>query len=463
MQVSIAMRRRFQNPVQKLRFWKAALFAAFLALTISLFGFSTGPLPGHTGGFQEQTCVVCHLDFGLNQGRLQGGLFHIEGVPREYEGGKRYPITVVIGQPNQVRFGFQLATRFQDTGLKAGRLIPVDDFTQTFSMDGITYISHTEEGTRAGSLDGPVEFHFEWEAPAEPGNVLFNAAGNAADHSEDPFGDYIYTAGAFTRSSVPDVTEIPLPERPQVRRAARLSDTSLFYHIPAPVDLRKGQMELHIQHRFIQALADSSPGNAFGIDSGANISLGMSYALSDRVAAGISRTRFSKVVTLSAIYEVQTARESPWKLSLMGGVEAWDNFRRQHSPFLQVASSFDLGIFRGHVVPTAVFNSRNDELLLVRPNPINPERNFTASLGLGLDAALSRRLSLSFEYIPRLAGFGGFGEDNFVLSKGVKVRTWGHVFTVGLSNSRQFTPGFYGQKGDTDLSLGFNIYRRIPR
>lgn len=446
-------------------FGRVLLPAVLASLAIPLLlAFSGGPLPGRTGGFGDSLCTDCHIDFPANEGRKLGGVFFIDGVPRQFEPGMRYPVRVVIGQPGQKRFGFQLAARFQDSGRNAGRLIPTDDFTQVVSDGEISYINHTEEGTRAGMGEGPVEFQFEWEAPGEPGAVVFNAGGNAADYSEDPTGDYIYTAGAFSRSVDYQITRKDDREMPaEIRRARRLSETSTLYHLPAPVDLKRGDTEIHIQHRFIQALADSSAGNAFGIDSGANISLGLTHALSDRLAAGISRARFGKVVTLSGVYEVQTSREKPWRLSIVGGVEGRNNFERHYSPYLQAASSFDAGIFRTHVVPMVVFNSRNESELQFRPNPINPEDNFTVSLGLGLDAALTRRLSVAFEYVPRLAGFGGFGEDAFAISSGVRIRTWGHVFSVGLSTSRHFTPAFYGLQGDPDFSLGFNIHRRIRR
>jgi hypothetical protein len=110
-----------------------------------------------------------------------------------------------------------------------------------------------------------------------------------------------------------------------------------------------------------------------------------------------------------------------------------------------------------------IFNSR-DETLVSQPGPdaVNPDQNNTFSLGIGADVALHRRFSIVGEYIPRLAGFGGYFHRHNQLGGGVAIRTWGHVFTVLVSRSRSLTPVGYAVGADLDgVSLGFNIYRRI--
>ncbi|MBP8137654.1 MAG: hypothetical protein KAY61_05565, partial [Candidatus Eisenbacteria bacterium] len=44
---------------------------------------------------------------------------------------------------------------------------------------------------------GPVTWSFDWTAPSSPaGSVTFYAAGNAANGSEEPSGDWIFTTSA---------------------------------------------------------------------------------------------------------------------------------------------------------------------------------------------------------------------------------------------------------------------------
>jgi len=232
-------------------------------------------------------------------------------------------------------------------------------------------------------------------------------------------------------------------------------------HLPAPVNLKKGDIETHIEHRFLQPIVDAGFGNAFGIDFGANINLGLNYALTDDVTVGVSRARLGQITVFTGTYEVHHNPESLWQMSLLGGVEGQENFHRHYSPFLQLPTSLDYKRLRTFVVPTMIFNSRDEEELEFRPGPINPDENHTFSLGLAADLLLHPRFSLAGEYVPRLAGFGGFGNERSTLSWGVKLRTRGHVFTILVTNTRDFTPAQYGVNAETtDFALGFDIYRK---
>ena len=416
-----------------------------------------------TGGFQEQSCNSCHSSFELNQGRTLGGVFHLAGVPKIYSPGMTYPVTVIIGQPSQSRWGFELSTRFSASGQQAGELVPVDATTQIKESNGVQYVAHTAEGTGAGVSDGPFEFHFNWIAPEQSaGPVMFNASGNAADGANASAGDYIYTAGAYSGAAAGKEPLVASQEKTKPKQ--RLNTSSRFAHLPAPIDLEKGNMEVHIEHRFLGSLEEGGIGNLFGVDFGANINLGMTYALTERIAVSASRARlesdtFTPVIAFNGIYELHNKESSFWKMSFVGGLEGRDNFQQQYSPFLQLPTSLDYGRLRTHVVPTMIFNSREDALAASRAG-INLEDNHTFSLGLGGDFAIHPRFSVIGEYVPRLAGFGGFRSDDPAISGGIKVRTYGHVFTILVTTSQDFTPGRYGVDSTGEFRLGFNIYRR---
>ena len=450
------------------RMWLTVAVVISFAALVSRFalGNSSGPQTRLAGGFQEGTCVRCHSAHGLNDGRLLGGVFKIDGVPRSYQPGQAYPITVTIAHPGQSRWGFELTARFAESGEQAGAWTPTDKMTQVRTESEIQYAMHTAEGSRKGERDGPVEFRTRWVAPAIPGGlVIFNATGNAADGSDSPTGDFIYTAGNFSRPSAAQPSE-PEPvevDATPVKAPVRQQEMSRIANLPSPVDLKKGSTEIMIQHRFLQSVGDAGAGDAFGIDSGANISLGVNYAFTDRLSAGVARTRFDQIVELSGTYEIRTEKESNWKLALRGGVEGKRNFHEEYSPFLQLAGSFDYRRVRLSVVPVMIFNTRSEALLKFnRPRAINPDSNHTFALGFGTDIALNRRFSLTAEYVPRLAGFGGFDERRDHVAGGFVIRTWGHVFTILVASSRDFTPAKYGINAEErDVSLGFNLYRRI--
>lgn len=436
-----------------------------------LYAFSAGPLPQLTGGFGENTCVRCHTSHDLNRGRITGGVFHILGVPKTYNEGASYPITVVIGQPGQSRWGFELSVRHIASGTQAGRLSPVDDMTQVKDAGGIQYIEHTSAGTRQHTMDGPVEFRFTWVAPDPKGGpVLFNAAGNAANGNDDPSGDYIYTAGAYSGVEGTYTTGGGTPEGDKEERPLRASTSTRLLDLPAPKALNRGAWFFTVQHRFLGPLEDARLGNAFGVDQGANINLELGYAPTSRLSVAVTRARFAlaeasfapAIISFNGAYSIHNSEKSLWKMSLVGGIEGQNNFTKQYSPYLQLTTSWDYRRLRTYLVPTMVFNSRNDTA--VRNNPdlaIHPEYNNTLSLGVGGNFALHPRYSVSAEYVPRLAGFGGFGTPHSTISMGFNVATWGHIFTVLVSRSRDFTPAHYGVNADGPWALGFNIYRQF--
>jgi hypothetical protein len=434
------------------------------SMPLWLLGKESGPDPKLTGGFSESTCVQCHNSYKLNEGRLKGGSFEIEGLPEKYEAGKSYTLKMLIAHPNQLRWGFELSARSVHSGAQAARLIPIDSSTQVKEAGGISYIMHTRSGTKEGTKDRS-SFSFTWIAPeASAGMIVFNAAGNAANGNDEPTGDYIYTAGGF---SVPvgGVTEITSKAVKDMGSTSgdRLRETPILINMPVPVDLNRGDIEIHVQHRFFQALQDSSPGTAFGIDYGANINLGVNYALTNRLSVGISRTREDQLVSLTAAHEIRTKSGSMWKMSLLGGIAGKHNFEDTYSPFIQLATALDYRTLRLNLTPTMIFNSR-DETLSPQPGPdaINPDQNNTFSLGIGADYAIHRRFSIVGEYVPQLAGFGGFFGRHSQLGGGAAIRTRNHVFTILVSRSQNFSPVRYAVNGDFDgVSLGFNIYRRI--
>ncbi len=113
---------------------------------------SAGPQLGLTGGFGENTCVQCHSSFQVNSG---GGSVSISGLPPNgYTPDTEYSLAVTVSKSGQLRWGFELAARFQDGGNQAGSLI-AGNGTQirTGGPQNVQYISHNAPGTWAGTQD----------------------------------------------------------------------------------------------------------------------------------------------------------------------------------------------------------------------------------------------------------------------------------------------------------------------
>lgn len=195
------------------RFWLVAAVLALCALVIGgALAFSSvrratassfRPPESRTNAPGEGLCTECHTG-GLN---LTGGSLEIQDVPTSYTPGQVYPITVQLQRTGQQRWGFELVPLRDSSGVSvmAGQLATPSVFTTL--QGGVVsgklriYVSHysgVEDGTFAGTANGPVSWTFDWTAPQTgAGTVTFYCAGNAANgNGGSGAGDVIYTATA---------------------------------------------------------------------------------------------------------------------------------------------------------------------------------------------------------------------------------------------------------------------------
>jgi hypothetical protein len=174
----------------------------------TIWAFSSGPPLALTGAFGEATCQLCHTGNNLN---AAGGSLTISNVPQDYVPGQTYQIQVTIARSGQQRWGFELAARAASGGQQAGTLASTSNTTQVTTFSGVQYITHTSNGTFQGSQQGI--WTFNWTAPPSPvGQVVFAAAGNAANGNFSNSGDFIYTATATTDAFVEDQITLIFPQ-----------------------------------------------------------------------------------------------------------------------------------------------------------------------------------------------------------------------------------------------------------
>lgn len=177
----------------------AGLAAALTVLGAAAPGawrHATGPPPGHTGGFGEPTCAICHEGDEVN---AFGGAVAIHGLPDAYRPGEPYVLTVVLEAPETGVAGFQLAVRYADgdqQGRPAGVLAGLDArVAVTRSAAGQPYVHHTVLGSAVAASDGS-SWLVEWTAPPEGGAVVFHVAANSGNGDNSPLMDLVYTSQA---------------------------------------------------------------------------------------------------------------------------------------------------------------------------------------------------------------------------------------------------------------------------
>jgi uncharacterized protein (TIGR03437 family) len=180
---------------------RALQWLLLAALSVALYGFSTGPPVGFSGVPSDNNplaCTQCHRSNPLNSGP---GRVRIQAEP--YMPGATQTIRVTVEDPEAVRWGFQMAAR-----LKSDDTRQAGDFGTTADVqvrckpnnrnapcgDDHQYAMHTQPGTSVGTT-GSRTFEIPWTAPAtNVGPVVFYVAANAANNSGNNVGDQIYTS-----------------------------------------------------------------------------------------------------------------------------------------------------------------------------------------------------------------------------------------------------------------------------
>ena len=162
--------------------------------------YAEGAPPGFSGGFKEESCHACHFHSEPNSGP---GRVAIEGVPARFTAGERYTLIVTLTQAGMKRAGFQVTSRFKDTGAQAGTLAPAPDDRNRIGIDvrgGVQYAGQRKPGASVTASEA-VRWTIQWTAPDAGGPVVFNVAANAADGNESADGDFVYTTTAESASS----------------------------------------------------------------------------------------------------------------------------------------------------------------------------------------------------------------------------------------------------------------------
>jgi len=183
---------------------KRVLLAVLGATPIVLMGYSTGPPPKRTGAAVDGgvNCTLCHRTYAPANSDPIGSV-RIDAS--NYVPGVKQTIHVTVSHPQAQRWGFQLSARLAGDDSKiAGNFAP-NDVARVICDDG------SARGSLAPCPAGQPEFaeHFDaprtdvgagftfsvdWTPPpTNVGDVIFYAAGNAANGDGTFNGDRIYT------------------------------------------------------------------------------------------------------------------------------------------------------------------------------------------------------------------------------------------------------------------------------
>jgi len=231
----------------------------------------------------------------------------------------------------------------------------------------------------------------------------------------------------------------------------------------------KRTLEFRISHRF--GAANGGAYNAFGLDGGASIRLGLEYSLDGRLAFGIGRTSYEKM--LDGFVKYKLLRQSvdgymPLSLTLMGGA---------YTTRLKNAKFDDYGLAgRTSYCLQAIVSRKFGERLsiLIAPTYLHynlvdslADKNDGFVLGLCSRYKFNARTAITAEYGYRiLKNFTSNAAMNYYdsFAVGVDIETGGHVFQMQFVNSFGIVENqFFMRTTDSwknwGIRLGFNVSR----
>lgn len=227
---------------------------------------------------------------------------------------------------------------------------------------------------------------------------------------------------------------------------------SRLIDLPTAFPVRSHTLEVMFTHRFQQAVQDGDSHNLWGLDSGADIGLGLAWGITPRLDIALLRSSFQEDYELSGkALAFEQAPRVPLSVAVRAGVDhlgrtgAADPTR----PFAQLVLSrrFAPG-----------FN-----LLLVPSWGRGTERLRNAfNVPVGLTVPMPGGSLLEVEVIPKNRDLAAsLTAWHLALSK----KVGGHIFQIVLGNSRAVTVDQYlggdfaGGFRTRDVRLGFNLIR----
>lgn len=232
-----------------------------------------------------------------------------------------------------------------------------------------------------------------------------------------------------------------------------------------------GAWEVKFSHRFNQSIDEGEAIHSlFGLDSGANVGLGLSYVPVRDFQVALFRSNVLDTYDLSAKYVAfQQAPAIPFTAAIRAGgdVRTERDLDDRVSYFAQAIVSRQFGSRVDlYVLPTWITNAgrttNNDRSVAL----------FKSAFNIPFAALVQMKpgLSILAEIIPPNRDLPDDLHAGLGWSLGVKQAIGGHLFEILLTNSngmttdQYITSTFNGAPFNTgDLRLGFNIERRFGK
>lgn len=227
-----------------------------------------------------------------------------------------------------------------------------------------------------------------------------------------------------------------------------------FLQTASPLVNDQGLFQVLFSHRFNQAVNRAGGNELGGLDSGANIGIGLGYAPMDRLAVEVLRASTGGDYEFAARYTVlKPTKELPVAVGVRGGLD-WEtkgNLDKKTAGFGQAIVAVTLGErFTLGAAPTYVSST--------------PLFTDVWNVPLMAQVKVARGLYVTGEYVFRNRDLAGSkGQWSVAIEKSL----FRHRFSVWVGNSGGLTvdqimaADYGGGVLESNLRLGFNLVRQF--
>lgn len=228
-------------------------------------------------------------------------------------------------------------------------------------------------------------------------------------------------------------------------------------NLPTTLRLPKYKSAFRVTHRFNRPLGDGDFGDlfgdAFGLDSGANIGLEYRFSPMANTQLVVHRTN-AKTVQFSAQYSVLRQGSSPVSVDALLASEGTNNFKDSYTPVVGAVVSRTVGDVAGlYAIPMWLNNTNR------LPSEVVDD-NDTIAVGLGARIRVHGTVYVVVEATPRV---NGFDPGSTAAAFGIEKRVGRHSFQINFANHFGSTYGDIARGAATNDNwyMGFNIYRKF--
>jgi len=250
-----------------------------------------------------------------------------------------------------------------------------------------------------------------------------------------------------------------------------LRDQPTFDHylvdLPTTLPYQPGVLSMRFTHRFEQGVINCGTncagiGQLYGLDSFSLSSFGGEYGINRWAAATVYRSPVNKTIEMGGVFQLLRQRgKEPFSASFRVTVEGRNNFQNYFTTNLVLPMSRSFyTVAEVFVDPMISFNANPFGAQALPTDPEGVKRRNQGAVGLGASIRFRPRSAFVMEWTPRVGGYHEIGSRN-AYSFGLQRTTNGHVFELVLSKSVATTTSQFVSSGLDQLSLGFNIYRRL--